>query len=104
MKNRNFRMPEPLSNLLDAVAEGKGMNPSQVVRLAVTAYVRNATEELKLSHPALAEAALELSSNRRTAAVELSNAVQGDTLAVAEEDLTDGQLVAAWGRTYDRKS
>lgn len=88
-KNRSFRMPENLSKALDTVANGKGMNPSQVVRLAVTAYIRTATEELKLS-------------NGRRAAVELSNAVQGDMGAVTGAKVSDIDLARAWSRTYDR--
>ncbi|WP_367575298.1 hypothetical protein [Streptomyces griseoaurantiacus] len=88
-KNRNIRMSVNLSNALDAVAEGKGMNASQVVRLALGAYLQTATAELALS-------------NARTGAVELSNPVQGDADGVAGGDATDAQVAHAWARMYDR--
>lgn len=89
-KNRNIRMSLNLSNALDAVAEGKGMNASQVVRLALTAYIRTATEELNMS-------------NTRRHAVELSNPVQGDADTVAGGSASDADVAAAWGRMYDRR-
>jgi antitoxin component of RelBE/YafQ-DinJ toxin-antitoxin module len=88
-KNRNIRMTVNLSNALDTVATGKGMTASQVVRLALSQYIRTATEELKLS-------------NVRRPAVELSNAVQGDVGAVNGAKVNDSDLVQAWSRTYDR--
>lgn len=90
-KNRNIRMTVDLSNALDTVATGKGMTASQVVRLALTQYLRTATEELKLS-------------NVRRPAVELSNAVQGDVGTVSEAGVSDADMVKAWGRTYDRRA
>lgn len=89
-KNRNIRMTVNLSNALDTVATGKGMTASQVVRLALTQYIRTATEELKLS-------------NERRAAVELSNAVQGDAEGVVGAGITDAGLVQAWDRFYGRR-
>ncbi|MFF4963262.1 hypothetical protein ACFY2Z_41080 [Streptomyces sp. NPDC001222] len=89
-KNRSFRMAESLSKALDAVANGKGMNPSQVVRLAVAAYIRTATAELKFS-------------NGRTAAVELSNAVQGDAEGAVGAGVSDADLAQAWDRFYSRR-
>ncbi|MGW7128872.1 hypothetical protein ACWGIA_11130 [Streptomyces bobili] len=89
-KNRNIRMTVSLSNALDTIATGKGMTASQVVRLALSQYIRTATEELKLS-------------NGRPAAVELSNAVQGDMGAVTGAEVSDVALVDGWGKTYDRR-
>ncbi|MFJ9538767.1 hypothetical protein ACIRPX_16050 [Streptomyces sp. NPDC101225] len=88
-KNRNIRMTVDLSNALDRAAEHKGMNASQVVRLALRSYLVSVTDELKLS-------------NARRPAVELSNAVQGDVGTVTAAGVSDADIVTAWGRTYDR--
>ncbi|MFC4502142.1 MULTISPECIES: hypothetical protein [Streptomyces] len=89
-KNRNIRMTVDLSNALDRAAEHKGMNASQVVRLALRSYLMGVADELKLS-------------NGRLAAVQLSNAVQGDMGTVTEAGVSDAALVQAWDRTYGRR-
>ncbi|MFF3420953.1 hypothetical protein ACFYW9_40920 [Streptomyces sp. NPDC002698] len=87
-KPRNFRMELDLSNLLDKLAEVKGMNASQVVRLALRQY-------------AMRE--IDLSNERNAQAVELSNpaaylGTEPDPAAVSNSD-----MVQEWSRVYDRR-
>lgn len=81
-ESRNLRLPVDLSNDLNRLAEVKGMNASQVMRLALRQYV---------------EREIELSNERRASAVELSNVVQGDRRI---SGASDAQLAEAWGRIY----
>ncbi|WP_033322311.1 hypothetical protein [Streptomyces yerevanensis] len=91
-------MSPALSDALDSTARIKGMTASQVVRVALGEYI---AKEIRLSNERRQDE-LEL-SNQRKPAVELSNAVQGDMGTVAGDGITDADLTAAWGRSYDRK-
>jgi uncharacterized protein (DUF1778 family) len=86
-KPRNIRMTVDLSNALDKAAELKGMNASQVVRLALRQYL---TREI------------ELSEARNAHALELSNPAAYLGTAPDPAVVSDSDMVQEWGRFYGR--
>jgi metal-responsive CopG/Arc/MetJ family transcriptional regulator len=84
-KKRDIRLTVDLSNALDNTARAKGMNASQVVRLALREYF---TREISLSN------------RRRNEEIELSNpATSPDTMPTAAV-ASDADLVGEWDRFY----
>lgn len=84
-ESRNLRLDVELSNTLDTVAKRKGMNASQVMRLALMEFM---SREIRLSN------------EQHHRAVELSNPATSPDTTPTEAQASDADLVGHWEDFY----